>query len=71
MTNYWEPLYEEALRGVDLKMASERSDRARRAINTRLTEIASESIAAEKERERLLEALRQLLFHEQSFRAAN
>jgi hypothetical protein len=71
MTTDWDPIYQEAFHEFDLKVVSGACDRARKAINMRLTEIASENIAAEVERERLREALRQLVFHEYNLRPPN
>jgi uncharacterized protein HemY len=60
----WEMIYREALREQDDEKVHEVCDRARRAINDRLTELAAQKIAAEKEREQLYDALRRLLIHE-------
>lgn len=64
----WERLYREAFQETDAQKVVELCDRARRAINDRLTELAGQSAAAEKEREELFEALRSLLIHEYSRR---
>ena len=67
----WERLYREAFQELDAEKVPEICDRARRAINDRLTELAGERLTAEKEREQLLEALRKLLLHEHQRRAPN
>ena len=67
----WEMLYREALDERDDEMLPEVCDRARRAINERLTELAKQKIAAEKEREQLYDALRRLLIHENNLRLPN
>jgi len=60
----WEALYQKALQELDAKKVGEVCERARRAINDRLTELAAQTTAAEEERERLMEALRTLVIHE-------
>lgn len=67
----WERLYREAFQELDAEKLPELCDRARRAINDRLLELAAQNIAAEKEREQLFEALRALLIHEYQRRAPN
>ena len=63
----WKVLYRAALQELDPKKVGEVCERARRAINDRVTELAAEPTAAkekEDERERLMEALRALVIHE-------
>ena len=60
----WKMLYREALHEQDDEKVHEICDRARRAINERLTELAAKRIAIEEEREQLYDALRRLLIHE-------
>ena len=60
----WERLYREALHEVDDEKTSEACERARRAINDRLTALAAQRIAGAAECEQLNEALRRLLLHE-------
>jgi len=64
MPSDWETLYREALQERDNERVADVCDRARRAINDRLTEMAAQRITAEAEREQLYEALRRLLIHE-------
>ncbi len=64
MPSEWEPLYREALQERDNEKLADVCDRARRAINDRLTELAAQRITAEAEREQLYDALRRLLIHE-------
>jgi hypothetical protein len=64
MATEWEARFQEASRECDLAKVSDACERARQAINVRLTELAAQTIAIEKERERLYEALRSLLMHE-------
>jgi hypothetical protein len=74
MSVEWEGLYQEALQELDAKRVGEVCERARRAINDRLTELAAQPVAAkekEEERERLMEALRSLVIHEHKRRAPN
>ncbi len=67
----WEMLYREALHEQDDERVPEICDRARRAINDRLTELAGQRIATEKEREQLYDALRRLLIHENNLGLPN
>jgi hypothetical protein len=67
----WETLYREALREQDTENVAEVCERARRAINDRLIELAAQKTTLEKEREQLFEALRRLLIHEQKVRSPN
>jgi len=67
----WEQLYREAFQELDAENLPELCDRARRAINERLMELSAQTLAAEKEREQLFEALRTLLIHEYQRRAPN
>ena len=60
----WERLCRKALQEQDDGEMPSVCDHARRAINTRLTELAAQKIAADEEREQLYEALRRLLIHE-------
>jgi len=71
MLREWKRLYREALRQRTSEKAAEVCERARRAINDRLIELAAEGSAAEKEREQLLEALRNLLIHETKLRRSS
>jgi hypothetical protein len=64
MPSEWETLYREALQERDNEKLADVCDRARRAINDRLTALAAQKIAAEEEREQLYDALRRLLIHE-------
>jgi hypothetical protein len=64
MNNGWEVLYQEATQVRDPEKVSKACDRARHAINKRLTELAAQRMSAEEESERLREALRLLLVHE-------
>lgn len=59
----WERTYKEAFEEADAEKVPEICDRARRAIDDRLVELGAWS-TAEKERERLREALRKLLLYE-------
>ena len=71
MSIEWEPLYRAALQELDAEKVREVCERARRAINERLTELAAHPTAAEKkeeERERLMDALRALVIHEHNRR---
>ena len=67
----WEVAYREALRETDGAKVTDACERARRAINDRLTELAAEKIAVEQEQERLFGALRELLLHENRVRKPN
>jgi hypothetical protein len=67
----WETLYREALQEQDDERRAEACERGRCAINDRLTELAAQRIAAEKEREKLFDALRRLLLHEHKLRPPN
>jgi len=71
MPSEWEQLYREAFQELDAEKLPELCDRARRAINERLMELSAQTLAAEKEREQLFEALRTLLIHEYQRRAPN
>ena len=71
MAAEWETLYREAFQEQDSERTAEACERARRAINGRLTELAAQRIAAEQEREQLFEALRRLLIHEHKLRPPN
>ncbi|MFZ1918043.1 MAG: hypothetical protein WAU58_10755 [Terriglobales bacterium] len=71
MASEWESLYRDALQEPDDERVAEICDRARRAINDRLTELAAQKIAAENEREQLYEALRRLLIHEKKLSLPN
>ena len=71
----WEKSYHDALQEKDEKKA-EACERARRAINDRLTELARQKSAAdksamEKERDRLFDAMRKLLLHEYNLGSPN
>lgn len=67
----WEMLYRDALHEQDDERVPEVCNRARRAINERLSELAAQKIAAEEEREQLYDALRRLLIHENKLRLPN
>jgi len=72
MSVNWEVLYRAALQELNTKKVGEACERARRAINDRVTELAAEPTAGkekEEERERLMEALRALVIHEHQRRA--
>ncbi len=71
MPGEWERPYRKAFQELDAEKVSELCENARAAINDRLTELAGEIVAGEKERERLFEALRTLFLHEQHRRAPN
>jgi hypothetical protein len=71
MPSEWETLYREALQERDDEKVAEVCERARRAINDRLTKLAAQKIAAETEREQLFEALRRILIHEHKLRPPN
>jgi len=64
MSIEWEALYLAALHELDAAKVGEFCERARRAINERLTELAAQPTTAHEERERLMEALRALVIHE-------
>lgn len=67
----WEQLYREAFQELDAEKVPELCDRARHAINDRLMELATQTLAAENERQQLFGALRTLLIHEYQRRAPN
>ena len=71
MPTEWEKLYREAVQELDHEKLPEMCDRARRAIDDRLTDLAGQMIATEKEREQLFEALRNLVIHEYQRRSPN
>ncbi|MFZ3339681.1 MAG: hypothetical protein WA609_02725 [Terriglobales bacterium] len=71
MNGDWEGPYRKAFQELDAEKVTELCERARTAINGRLTDLAGETIAGEKERELLFEALRTLFLHEQHRRAPN
>ena len=71
MSPEWERLYREAIEELDAERVPEICERARRSINDRLIELAAQNKASEKERERLFEALRHILIHEQRRHAPN
>ena len=64
----WEELYRQALQELAAERVCVACERARRAINDRLIELAAHTTHSEKERERLFEALRGLVIHEQNLR---
>jgi hypothetical protein len=71
MPSGWKTLYREALHEHDDEKVTEVCERARRAINGRLSELAAQKIAAEEEHEQLYDALRRLLIHENKLRLPN
>ena len=71
MASEWETLYLEALHEQDPEKVAEVCERARRAINDRLIELAAQKIVSETQREQLFDALRRLLIHEHKVRFPN
>jgi hypothetical protein len=65
MPETWEQLYRSAFQELDAEKVPALCDRARIAINQRLTKISARTATGdEKERDQLFEALRSLLIHE-------
>jgi hypothetical protein len=72
MSETWEQLYRSAFQELDAEKVPALCDRARIAINQRLTKISARTATGdEKERDQLFEALRSLLIHENTRRAPN
>jgi len=71
MPTHWEMLYKEALQTVDDAERAAACQRARQAINERLTVLAGKTKAVETEHERLLDALRRLVLHEHNLSCLN
>jgi hypothetical protein len=64
MSAEWEAHYRAALQETDAAKVPEACERARRAINERLIELAGRTSEVDGERNQLLEALRTLFVHQ-------
>ena len=71
MSAEWQRLYRDAFQELDAEKVSVICERARRSINDRLIELATQNKAIGKERGELLESLRNLLIQEYQRRAPN